>query len=180
MDRETIERIAAGYVDYALWFVREGSAKFQAHQARMRERFAPQFDQILDAVVHGSSIAAVLDALRGSAGEFQSRADELAFETHPNEWASDRVSEIVSLGGPSAWELVLEIVRRAPDDEDVLGFIGAGPVESWMSEERVAEVAGELTAELQRSVKLQRVVLTSWHIPPTLERILRQLGAWPT
>lgn len=174
MDPEEIGRIAQAYVEYATWFIREGTEKFSAHQAKVRAAFAPQFGAIFSAISRGPE--AVWKALEANGGAFSERLDQLKFESHPAEWARDRAGDILRIGGKSGWILLQEIVDRAPDADDVLGFIGAGPFEDWVSEERVVEVQEELTRVLSASSKFQRVALASWDTPPTLHALLRQLG----
>lgn len=50
-------------------------------------------------------------------------------EFRDEDWATSVFDEMVRLGAiDDAWRLLLVLVERAPDDE-VLGFVGAGPLE---------------------------------------------------
>jgi hypothetical protein len=171
IDADELARIAQAYVEFLAWFVREGAQKFQQHQAKVRQRFSPQFGAIVAAITQGPS--ALWKALEASASAFQENLDVLAFEEHPAQWADQRVRDLLAAGGPTAWSFLVEIVRRAPDD--VLGSIGAGPFESWVTEERVVEVRSELTRLLRQDPRFGQVVRASWEVPPTLQAILAEL-----
>jgi hypothetical protein len=176
MERDEIARIAEAYVEHATWFVREGCDRFSAHQAKLRARFAPQLGAITAAIARGPE--AVWSALEAGTDAFSENLAELAFENHPAQWADERVRNVLTACGREGWLLLEEIVRRAPEAPDILGFIGAGPFETWVSEERVEEVRDDLARALAASPKLRQVVLSSWDIPPTLQEMLRAVGAW--
>jgi hypothetical protein len=64
-------------------------------------------------------------------------------------WAWDKIGEWDrELSHEERWSLILEMIRRAPDD-DCLGFVAAGPLEDLLSEhgeqliDRVEERAGQ-------------------------------------
>jgi hypothetical protein len=48
-------------------------------------------------------------------------------------WATQLLFDKISNAPETAWELVLELIERAPEDE-ALGLIGAGPLEDLLSE----------------------------------------------
>jgi hypothetical protein len=170
------KRVARAYVEYATWFVREGSDKFSKDQEKIREAFAPQFSAISSAIPQG--VEALREALRSSADVFRCNLDGLTFEEHPSQWADERVREVINSDGREGWKLIREIVNEATDAEDVLGFIGAGHFENWVSEERVEEVRDEILRSLREDPKVIEVVTSSWDIPPALQEILREVGLW--
>jgi hypothetical protein len=149
-----VEELAARYLRYARWFVREGSARFRAYKERARARIAAA----------------------GSSPE-ELRAAMLAepVERHEDEDAVDEVDELIRAHPELGWPLVAALVRQCPDDDTAtLGFLGAGPFESWVSEEELARVRDEFTAALRDSDKLRYVASCSWNRPPTLAALLAQ------
>jgi hypothetical protein len=169
-------RVARAYVEYATWFVREGSERFREHQAKMRQRFAPQFSAIASAVLKGP--AALTEALQSGTDAFRCNLDDLAFEKHPSQWADEHIRELIAVDAKEGWAIIREVVKEAPDADDVLGFIGAGHFENWVSEDRIKQVKDDMLHSLREDPKLVRVVTSSWDIPPSLQEILRELGLW--
>jgi len=94
------------------------------------------------------------------------------FDTLDDE-AARTVGDHMSHGGKEAWLLLRDIVRATPEDAwDVLGTIGAGPFESWISEERLREFLDDLEAEMAAFRRFRYVAAASWDIPATLELLL--------
>lgn len=95
----------------------------------------------------------------------------IAEHTPADFWASEAVGEIAR--GPSpedAWDLVVTLVRRAPDG--LLGRIGAGPLEDLVNEhgpELVEWIEGECQRDRRFKAALARMWLTSGALPAGVE-----------
>lgn len=152
-EHEDLEVVARAYVEYATWFIREGCDQFQQRQAAFRQRLAT-----------------------GISPDVAAEATHLAAQAHPAEWARDRTDEIVAACGEYGWRLLLLLVSVAPDDPHLLGFIGAGPFEDWVTEERVCAVREAFADEWRTEPKFRVVVRASWNVPPALERLLAELS----
>jgi hypothetical protein len=75
-------------------------------------------------------------------------------------WAWDRVGEIVR--GPDAeraWELVVALVRSAPDDR--LEYVGAGPVEDFV-ETHGAALVDWIVGEARRDPRFRAALASIW------------------
>jgi hypothetical protein len=72
-------------------------------------------------------------------------------------WASDRLFSMLDGAPELAWELIVELIERAPSDKS-LGFFAAGPLEQLLSDhgptfiERVEERAAS-SAKFQRAAQ---------------------------
>jgi hypothetical protein len=93
---------------------------------------------------------------------------------------ADDVFRRVMRGGPAAaaWELVLEVLRRAPDDE--LGFFAAGPLEDAVKRFG-AELIGRIEAEARRDARFRWALGCIWLsrgvLPDTvLDRVVAASG----
>jgi len=164
---EDLEVVARACVEYATWFIREGCDQFRQRQAGFRKALATSLstsDETPDDLAAAEAVAAAASATL------------LPVETHPAEWAQDRTDEIVTACGEYGWRLLLLLVRAAPDDPHLLGFIGAGPFEDWVTEERVCAVREEFAREWRAEPKFRLVVRASWNVPPALERLLAELA----
>jgi hypothetical protein len=82
------------------------------------------------------------------------------------------VKRLMLQGATVAWPLLKRIVELCPRDRDVLGYVGAGMFEDWVSEARVAAVERELTDLLRSDAKWRVVAEASWDEPPSLIRLL--------
>ena len=103
----------------------------------------------------------------------------LAERTDADFWAWEAVGEIAR--GPSAeaaWDLVVELVRRAPDE--ALGQIAAGPIEDMINVHGPALVEwieGESQRDPRFRESLGGVWLTTGELPPEIEaRIVAASG----
>jgi hypothetical protein len=77
-----------------------------------------------------------------------------------------------------AWELVVTLLRLAPDDD--LGFYAAGPLENLVSR-RAAELIGEIEAEARRDPRFRSALRCVWlsrgEMPDDiLDRVVRASG----
>ena len=104
----------------------------------------------------------------------------IAENTAADFWAWEAVGDIAR--GPSAeaaWDLVVTLVRRAPDEQ--LGRIGAGPLEDLVNEHGPALVEwieGECRRDARFKEALGRIWLTSGELPTEVEaRIVAASGA---
>jgi len=119
-----IPALVKAYFEYATWWVYVGSAKFEEVKASRRTAM--------------DSARAEAQA-RGASKEEISKAASAAFrsiphsETHPQEWANDKVTNILSGSDAVAWELLTKLVELAPDDDKVIAFFAAGPLEDFLS-----------------------------------------------
>lgn len=82
-------------------------------------------------------------------------------------WAWDRVGDIVrGEDAERAWELVVALVRTAPDDR--LGYVGAGPVEDlvvWHGRALVDWIVGEARRDARFRSALASIWLVADGIP---------------
>ena len=101
-------------------------------------------------------------------------------EKRPDDfWAWDVVNDISS--GPDAeraWELVLAVVRSAPDHR--LEFVGAGPVENLVTV-HAAALIDRIMSEAERDPRFREALAAMWlvieDIPPSaLEQLQRVTG----
>jgi hypothetical protein len=82
------------------------------------------------------------------------------------------VKRLMINGARMAWPLLVRIVELCPPDRRILGSIGAGLFEDWVTEERVSAVEGELGSLLKSDPKWRVVAEESWDDPPSLARLL--------
>ena len=91
--------------------------------------------------------------------------------------AESRVYDILTVGGPAAWRLVLAIVEALPDDEAILSQFGVGVFEyPWCDEDKVFAVRAELEERLRIDAKLRTVVRACWSDSETLDQICERIG----
>jgi hypothetical protein len=82
------------------------------------------------------------------------------------------VKRLMINGAQAAWPLLVRIVELCPRDRRVLGSIGAGLFEDWVTEERVRAVEVELSSLLKSDPKWRVVAEESWDAPASLARLL--------
>ena len=175
MEQARIDELAAAYVEYTLWFLAEGMALHRSHSETMRQELSGQFSKMAGALRNGPD--AMLTALNDEdLADMQAKVSKLTPPAHPCEWARDEVGDVLRASGLTGWELLKAIVRRAPNDPTVLGFLGAGPFEDWVEEERVREVEADLEAMVRNDQKFRVVISSSWNVPETLREICSRCG----
>jgi 6-phosphogluconate dehydrogenase (decarboxylating) len=82
------------------------------------------------------------------------------------------VKRLMIGGAAVAWPLLKRIVELCPRDQDVLGHLGAGIFEDWVTESRVATVEEELRSLLRADARWRVVAEASWNEPASLVRLL--------
>ena len=82
------------------------------------------------------------------------------------------VKRLMINGAAVAWPLLVRIVDLCTPDRRVLGSIGAGLFEDWVTEERVSAVEAELSSLLKSDPKWRVVAEESWEEPPSLAKLL--------
>ena len=91
--------------------------------------------------------------------------------------AESRVYDILTVGGASAWQLILAIVKALPNDEAILGALGAGVFEyPWCDEDKVFAARADLEQCLRTDPKLRSVVRSCWSTSETLDEICARVG----
>lgn len=91
--------------------------------------------------------------------------------------AESRVHDILAVGGPAAWRLILAIVEALPNDETILGRFGAGVFEyPWCDEDNVFPIREELEQRLHSDAKLRTVVRSCWSGSETFDQICTRVG----
>jgi hypothetical protein len=104
------------------------------------------------------------------------RHAELGTRDRESFWGWDAVNDIVHAAPPEdAWDLVVELVRRAPDQ--VLGHVAAGPLEDLVRLHGAALVEW-IEGEARRDARFRWALGAAWlsrgALPPEVEdRILR-------
>ena len=98
--------------------------------------------------------------------------DRLMEATDRGQSVEGVVKRLMVEGAAVAWPLLKRIVELCPRDRDVLGSVGAGMFEDWVSEARVAAVEQELGGLLRSDARWRVVAEASWDEPPTLVRLL--------
>ena len=145
--------------------------------------FAPTVVRMIDPIttrIGPLPSDAVVQAYRG----FQKRlaSGEVASPPDPDdaEEAGHDAFEDAIWDGPArtAWHLVLELLRTAPDDE--LGFYAAGPLEDLVRLHG-AEIIGEIEAEARRDSRFRWALGCIWlshgELPAdVLARVVRASG----
>jgi hypothetical protein len=175
MEKAQIDELAAAYIEYTVWFLTEGMSLHQSHSETMRQELSGQFSKMVGALRNGPE--AMLTALNEEDfADMRAKLLKVSPPAHPCEWARDKVGDVLRASGLTGWEVLKAIVRHAPDDPSVLGFVGAGPFEDWVGEDRAREVEADLEAMLRKDPKFRVVVSSSWRVPETLREICRRCG----
>lgn len=102
-----------------------------------------------DAMARGYIRHATL--LQGDSGAVADASDAAAYETLE--------AAVWQAPATVAWELVLTLLRLAPDDD--LGFYAAGPLENLVSR-RAVELIGEIEAEARRDPRFRSALGCIW------------------
>jgi hypothetical protein len=133
----------------------------------------------LDSAIGPLEVTAVAEGYMRYSRALRSGAGDLAVDP-ADAAADDALGRAILADGPAeaAWEAVLEILRRAPDDE--LGFHAAGPLEDVVAY-RGAELVGRIEAEARRDPRfreaLGRIWLSRGALPDdVLDRVVRASG----
>lgn len=83
----------------------------------------------------------------------------------PGELADDVGESIVALTYTASpdeqWDLVLELIAAAPDNDEVLGRIAAGPIEGLLAKHGAAVIA-RIEALADRDMKFRRILTGVW------------------
>ncbi len=75
-------------------------------------------------------------------------------------WAFDEVCDTIREKPQDGWNLVLELVRAAPDD-DALAYVAAGPFEDWLCHHGEPRVQ-LLTDAVRADRRLQKALSWVW------------------
>jgi hypothetical protein len=154
-----IEDLAQAWLRYWTWFSTEGATQFSAWQEKARKVTDPWHKELAEA--ERAKDWTRFDALLG-----RNPALKLAQpEAHEDEWVTDEVQAVL-LDAEEGWRLLLALVRLAPDD--VLGQIGAGPLEDWMDDERAATYYDRFRAELDRDPRFREMARAAWSMPTAI------------
>jgi hypothetical protein len=106
--------------------------------------------------------------------------DRALDEIDPGQAVECAVRRLMVNGAAAAWPLLKRIVELCPRDRDVLGSIGAGMFEDWVTEDGVASVESELRLLLRSDAKWRVVAEASWDEPPSLARLLADPSNLPS
>lgn len=82
---------------------------------------------------------------------------------HPDEWAEVELSRIIRESGGPAWQVILALVNRAP--EDLLDAVGVGPFEDWITEATATAYATQLRAEIATNRRFRQMISSAWELP---------------
>lgn len=93
-------------------------------------------DGLIERYFADQKILATLPGREGMTSERLRQVDDAGYDGRLFDWLTEMVSYGPADGPEQAWPVVLELIARAPDD-DALGFIGAGPVESLVNKHGV-------------------------------------------
>jgi hypothetical protein len=142
------DRLIAKWLEYAAWWVREGSEKFEKWKADARK----------------AGERARSDAtLAGADPESAERA------------ALDGVLQIPLGPDPDAWDLLRKLVSSAPNEPSILGYIGAGLFEDWVKGVRAEQAMADLLDLIRHDPKWRLVAEHCWRNPLAVEKLLDSL-----
>lgn len=83
----------------------------------------------------------------------------------PGEMADDIGESFVALtyqaSADEQWDLILELIAAAPDNDEVLGRIAAGPLEGLLGKHG-ARVIARIEALADRDMKFRRILTGVW------------------
>jgi hypothetical protein len=133
----------------------------------------------LDSEIGPLDVATVAEGYARYARALKSGAAKGLADDDPDVVADDVFRRVLHDGpAAAAWELVLEVLRRAPDEE--LGFFAAGPLEDVVRRFGV-ELVGRIEAEARRDARfrwaLGRIWLSRGVLPDTvLDRVVAASG----
>jgi hypothetical protein len=113
-------------------------------------------------------------------GQCNPESERIAEEFDRGQSVEYAVKRLAVGGATVAGPLLRRIVELCPRDRGVLGSVGAGMFEDWVTEERVASVEGELAELLRADAKWRVVAESSWDEPPSLVRLLADPDNLPT
>lgn len=85
--------------------------------------------------------------------------------------AEQRVSAVLREGSEDAWRLLKELVRSAPDD-DALAYLGAGPVEDFVSQEVGTRFEERISEQLASDRRFRVAFSSAWGLPLVLQRLV--------
>jgi hypothetical protein len=106
-----------------------------------------------------SEVLGVADAAR----ELATLRDCDAWLLSPTAWAATKVTFEMYRGDESAWELLVELVRRVP--EELLSWVAAGPLETFLTDDAAERFEARLDL-LLRDDRRFRVALWTAQNPP--------------
>lgn len=139
------EALVAAWVRYWDWFNRDGLKALQAWQADLRARGVSVFEAMVSSPPPKSPDA--------------------------TEWASEAVQESMSRGdADDGWDLLTALVRSVP--EELLGHVGAGPFDQWVSEERAQTFFERIAQAAAADPRWKTVLAASWKRPGRLAELL--------
>ena len=96
-------------------------------------------------------------------------------------WASDEIDDAVFDDAPATgWQMIVGLIGAARDD-DALGWIGAGPLETFVSRHGAAWI-DVIERDAESSPRLRQALRSSWRggTPPDIfRRIKRAAGENP-
>ncbi len=147
------------YLRYSIWFLKTGSVLHEKETADIQKRVELEISKGLPME------AAYIKVLRA-----------MNPVAHPDQEDAWQAEDIIKRGGTSSWLLLKNIIDAAPNDAQLLSYIGAGPFENWISkEENLNNYRNDLFAAIQSDLKWKMVAESSWHNPPELTSFLDKL-----
>ncbi len=146
----------SGYLNYSSWFIKSGSKIEEEDSIPRRELVKKYEDEGL------SAVNAYIKAL-----------EDIPTAIHPDENVHDEAVWIIEKADEDSWELLKAIVNLCPNDEALLGHIGAGEFENWIPMGYFS-FAEELKSLIRTDPKWRIVAASSRHNPDDLNDFLRQ------
>ena len=151
------EELAKHYLSYSQWFVAVGSKLHEEETKKVRKLMSEYKKE-------------------GKVGNetFFKASKKVGMKHHPEEDFAWKAEKIIEEGGDCAWDLLKKIINGAPEDKILLGYIGAGPFENWVTFDNYLKYEKELKEIIKNSEKWRVVVSGSWHNPEDLELYLSE------
>ncbi|MEN8253452.1 MAG: hypothetical protein ABFQ62_03710 [Patescibacteria group bacterium] len=151
------EKLAKDYIEYSIWFVHYGAGIFEEYKRKVRK-------SVIELEQDGDS----------RQGLFEKASQTIEYQGHPKENSSDVVNEICGTGSEHAFKLIKIIIALSPNDDQLLGFIGAGLFEDWIKNAKYKNFKSEIESLIETNKKWALVVKNSWYNPESLEsKIMR-------
>jgi hypothetical protein len=159
------DRLIAKWLEYAAWWVREGSEKFEKWKADARKAGErARSDATLAGADPESAERAALDGVL-----------QIPFDEPMEIEKADEVDEIIQGPDPDAWDLLRKLVSSAPNEPSILGYIGAGLFEDWVKGVRAEQAMADLLDLIRHDPKWRLVAEHCWRNPPAVEKLLESL-----
>jgi hypothetical protein len=166
---EEIDALVAAWLSY--WAGEEiRLASFAQAQAQFRQTLLERQGALANAIRTGDTA----EIERLSSGLFPVQDQPAEVGVSPDE----QVRSLMHEGTDDAWRVLLELVRRAPDDY-TLGLIGAGPVEDLLTETVAARLLDRIAAELPSCRNLRVAIGSAWDLPASVRDLVASSSPGP-